>query len=368
MGPTGGVVTTQDKKVSLTIPAGAVSNDITITVTPIANPTSDDRVASKSIYEFGPDGTQFAQAVTLELAYDPADLPPGTDMASLRIAKYVEGEWREVDNITVDTVGHTVSGQIHSFSKYGVKADPCTPMAHQVGGSTSGSISHASCLYDGSKYSDYYDITLAADGALTVNITGIDGTFGVKAYNAQPNEGVVWGSSPTGTPLHVALKAGTYQIFFSGADTTVVGDYSLASSMSAQIGNPPCNPEFVGLQPGTSNTATLTAASCDITLQFANPAKYNGEHAKADYYLVKVESGKTYTFTASILTPNTNIALALFGGGKFIGLSAGGPQDNPKVVSFTAQVTGWIAVEVSSSTITDEWYAPLGSYSISVGG
>lgn len=371
VGPAGGVVTTQDKRVSLDIPAGAVSKDIVITVNPISNPTNDARVADNSVYELGPDGTQFAQPVTLQLAYDPGDLPPGTDMASLRIATYADGEWKDVDNITVDSVKHTVSGQIHHFSKYGVKADPCAPMAHEIGTTSSGAISRdGSCLYpDGPKYSDYYDITMTSEGALTVDATGIDGTFGVKDYNANPSDGLVWAYSPTGTALHVALGAGTYQIFFSGKDTTVTGDYSFTSSLSAQIGNPPCTPEFVALQPGTSNTATLGASSCDIVLKYAQPSKYNGESSKADYYAVKLAGGKSYTVSATILTPGTNIALTVYSQSwKFLDLSAGSQDQNPKTLTVSPQADTWIYVEVSASTVTDDWHTTLGSYRLEVSG
>lgn len=373
VGPTGGTVTAQNDKVTLQVPPGAVSQDITITVSPISNPTNDLRVASGSLYEFGPDGTQFAQPVTLTLAYDPSDLPPGTDMASLRISKYLDGAWQEVDNISVDSVAHTVSGQIHSFSSYGVTADPCTPMLHTVGGTTTGRISAGSCLYPNAggspRYSDYYNFTMASAGAVRVMGSGMPGTVGVKEATSQGNEGTVWAYSSTGTPLQVALKAGTYQIFFSGQDTTQLGDYEIMSRLEDNV-VPVCTSEFVGLIPGTSATATLGPSSCDITLAFADPPKYNGEQSKADYYLVKLPGGKSYTFTATIETAGTNIALALFstyGGAHLAGLDTGGPDQTTKTVTYTPSgASEWITVEVSASTITDAWNAPLGSYTLSV--
>ncbi|HVZ76717.1 MAG TPA: hypothetical protein VG818_01905 [Gemmatimonadaceae bacterium] len=373
VGASGGVVQTADQRVTLNVPAGAVSKDVVISVTPVSNPTNDEHVAANSVYQFGPEGTQFAQPVTLKLAYDSTALPAGTDPASLRISTFVNGAWQVVDNITVDSASHTVSGQIHHFSIYGVNADPCKPRSWDWNSHWTGHITANSCVFPvGPKRSDYFNVSANPGGQTSyymyVQSPDYTGTFGIKDYDANdPSQGTVWAYSSFGTGLYVALLPGKYQLFVSSADTTKRGDYLAQTATVGGIGNPPCDPTFIGLMPGTYNEATLGNNSCDITLRYSDPAKYNGQHSKADYYLVKVLAGHSYTFTATIETANTNIALALYGdGGKFLDLDSGPATHNPKSIRFTPSSTMWVTVEVSASTISDTWNAPLGRYRIEV--
>ncbi|HEU4990380.1 MAG TPA: hypothetical protein VFT41_11395 [Gemmatimonadaceae bacterium] len=373
VGAAGGVVQTADQRVTLNVPAGAVNKDVVISVTPVPNPSSDDHVATNSIYQFGPEGTQFAQPVTLKLAYDSSALPAGTDPAALRISTFANGAWQVVDNITVDSASHTVSGQIHHFSIYGVNADPCTPRTGDLNFAWVGHITSTSCLYPiGPKYSDYFNTPAftGVQAAIEMDVTSQDftGGYGIKDYDASdPSKGTVWAYSPIGTGIRVNLRPGRYQLFVSTADTTKHGDYQGAISVhGSYFGAAPCDPTFVGLTPGTYNLTALTSVSCDITLQYSDPPKYNGQHTKADYYAVKLPGGHTYTFTATIETANTNIALALYGNGKFLNLAAGPSTQNPKVIRFTPATDMWVTLEVSASTISDTWNAPLGAYRIEV--
>jgi hypothetical protein len=76
IGASGGTVTNGDT--SVTIPAGALSADTTVTVTstPDAAPPSDATPVGAP-YTFGPEGQQFAQPVTVTLPFDASRLPAG---------------------------------------------------------------------------------------------------------------------------------------------------------------------------------------------------------------------------------------------------------------------------------------------------
>ena len=68
---TGGAVTSSDGKLALSIPAGAVGSNVTITTEPATPPAAG---AVGTVYEIGPSGTQFAMPVTLTLHYAAADV------------------------------------------------------------------------------------------------------------------------------------------------------------------------------------------------------------------------------------------------------------------------------------------------------
>jgi len=367
VGSTGGTVVSSDSKVTLQVPAGAVSRDIVVSMTPSTTP--NEHVIAGSVYEFGPDGTQFAQPVTLRMKYDDSAIPAGMAKGSLRVAKEVNGEWVEVETTVVDSTNRILSAQITSFSKYDIKANACVPRALSSG-IVAGEITRRDCLYTTPhRRSDYYNFTVPAATAYSVLVSApFTGVIGIKAYNDDPAAGLVWNSTNINTPMRVMLAPGRYQLFVSGQDTTKLGSYTINATTAAGLGNIACN-EAVALTPGASNTATLSTQSCDITLaNSVNPA-FNGQKSRADYYAVKVEAGKSYEFTATITTPDTNIALAIWAGGRIVSVDGSLATTQTKRRTFNATVTGYIVLEVSASTMSPTvWTAPLGGYRVAVTG
>jgi hypothetical protein len=132
VGPAGGAFTAADGRVVLFFPAGAVTGDVLITVTPTDPPASTGFLAG-ACYEFEP-GMDFLQPVDLTIAYDPAAVVG--DAADLRLAKFVdEGDVRHQlwPSGSVDTANHTVTGHIRGFSLHGAvdgrtTAPPVPPM------------------------------------------------------------------------------------------------------------------------------------------------------------------------------------------------------------------------------------------------
>jgi hypothetical protein len=84
VGPSGGTVTADDGT-TVVIPAGALTQDVTITITP--NPFAATLTQAQPLavqHLFGPEGQHFLKTVSVTLAFDPANLPPGakaTDVA-----------------------------------------------------------------------------------------------------------------------------------------------------------------------------------------------------------------------------------------------------------------------------------------------
>jgi len=116
----GATLSAQSGNVSLTVPPGAVPATTTITVQAVADEPADPNLVPGTLFEFGPDGLQFEEPVTLRLAYDPTAIPEQVDEAQLRIFKRSGTGWLPTDNGSVDVATATVSGEIDSFSQYAV--------------------------------------------------------------------------------------------------------------------------------------------------------------------------------------------------------------------------------------------------------
>jgi hypothetical protein len=69
VGATGGTVATSDGAATIEIPAGALPDDVAITITPLANPPAD---AIGTAYEIGPSGTRFSKPVSIVLRHPPS--------------------------------------------------------------------------------------------------------------------------------------------------------------------------------------------------------------------------------------------------------------------------------------------------------
>ncbi len=119
IGPNGGIVLSNDHKASVTIPAGALSKQVGITVNAVSGTPAGNIGAA---YEFEPSGTTFNQPATISITYNPADLPSTVAESSLKLGTLVNNQWTELSGSTVDAAAHTVTGTTTHFSVYGVFA------------------------------------------------------------------------------------------------------------------------------------------------------------------------------------------------------------------------------------------------------
>ena len=75
--------------VEMVVPAGALPTGVTFSATPVSSPPASYRLVAGSVYDIGPDGTQFSVPVSLTLSYDGLTLPQGVSATELRINKLV---------------------------------------------------------------------------------------------------------------------------------------------------------------------------------------------------------------------------------------------------------------------------------------
>jgi uncharacterized delta-60 repeat protein len=128
IGPAGGVISAHIGRVVLDFSPGAVSEDIDIRVSLLAN-VGVPGVITPTAFDFGPDGASFSAPVTLTLTYDEADLPAGIDESTdlfILGTSHTTGELVPVPGSVTDPVANTVSAPISGFSTHGI-AIQCLP-------------------------------------------------------------------------------------------------------------------------------------------------------------------------------------------------------------------------------------------------
>ncbi|NOT08312.1 MAG: hypothetical protein HOP28_08900, partial [Gemmatimonadales bacterium] len=127
IGAAGGVVTGPGGNVTITIPAGALSSGTAITVGAVAQPQAHARLIAGTAYDLGPDGTAFAQPVTLAIKFDPAVIGLGIP-PNFRIHRFTSGAWTPLPGGSVDIPARTVTAPTSSFSRYAILEIPTEPL------------------------------------------------------------------------------------------------------------------------------------------------------------------------------------------------------------------------------------------------
>lgn len=123
VGPGGGQAVGGGGNVTLVIPAGAVTSNVAVTITPFSA-APDPKFVSGTAYEFLPGGTQFSQPVTVRIRYATGQVPPGSSASLFRLGRLVGNTWTEIPGSSVDLATQTVSGTTTSFSVYGIVLAP----------------------------------------------------------------------------------------------------------------------------------------------------------------------------------------------------------------------------------------------------
>ena len=121
IGAAGGTIVANNGLATLTIPAGALTTALPITVTATPNPPAAGDVIAGTSYELGPEGTTFAKPVTLDFKY-PA-VVAAADSAQLLyvIGRFTAGKWAPLSGSSVNWLTRTVTAQTSSFSAYAVQ-------------------------------------------------------------------------------------------------------------------------------------------------------------------------------------------------------------------------------------------------------
>lgn len=378
VGNTGGTVTAAGGSVTLQLPAGALASSTPITVTAKPDTVRTEHTVGPA-YLFGPTGTTFAQPVTMALKYEPAQLPPYTDKAALRVARLTNGVWVPLtESVVVDSATNTVRAATRSFSSYGVVRDPCMPFNGGTG-NISGQISATDCLFaTAGRRSDYYTLRPANGEVITLRGSGtLDGLYGVKEATADPAVGTVWNSvAAIDRELRIVSNGDSLQLFVSGRDSTKLGSYTFTRSAgSLATVDHECvtssnGKSYIALMPGSGMAGRmLPTNSCTVNIQFSpNPAAI-GKPLLVHYYPVRLLAGRRYTINASGFAPQSSITVFPSGGGAPVGQDV--TNGTNRTISFVPATTNYYFIEIGSggfenANSTGAWVNPGFTYALSV--
>jgi hypothetical protein len=113
IGPEGGMIQSEDGRLQLHFPKGALGTTTSISLQPQTNTMPAGRGTS---YRLEPSGTVFNTPVKVVLRYDEADIAGvSKELVSLALQDS-SGQWTNVKNVSFDTVNKTITGFIKHFS------------------------------------------------------------------------------------------------------------------------------------------------------------------------------------------------------------------------------------------------------------
>jgi hypothetical protein len=127
IGSEGGNVTNPGGS-SVDVPSGALPTSTNITISKIDAPAPAGTVLVGSAFDFSPEGTTFAQPVTIKLPFDPALLPAGRTAASITIYTAPRGS-TQYTALPTTVSGNSVQTTASHFTVY----LPAAPVANSDG-------------------------------------------------------------------------------------------------------------------------------------------------------------------------------------------------------------------------------------------
>jgi hypothetical protein len=275
-GTAGGTINLAGGNVTLTLPPGALPNDIFLTVVPATNlPSGGPNPIPGTAWDFGPDGLVFDKPVTMTIKYDPANLPQGTDESELRIHKLVNGSYVQVDAGSVDVVNHTLSAPVNGFSIYvgltrrfpGSQQDlvgPAVP-AIEVFDPSSGTYQSALAIDASSA-----DVSVRTRITMTDNISGVGGGQAYFIYmgpSGKSRRFICWFFGAALAPTSGSDTNGQWECTSNWPRYTEAGAWTLRfAHIEDKVGN---NVNYLQTARGLCENATATARC------ITNPAQVN---------------------------------------------------------------------------------------------
>ena len=192
IGAAGGSVSTPDGKITLTIPAGALTANTLISIQPISN-NAHGRLGAG--YRLTPDGQTFAQPVVLKFSYTDQDLA-GSDPEILGAAfQTAAGFWQWLGTPTIDRVARTMSISTTHFTDFSmVQGYRLQPLAKTLKVNESLALQVAFCYPYPETGSDLTPLGLSCDTAASQ--VEVAAPFVISEWSVN---GVLGGGGATGT-------------------------------------------------------------------------------------------------------------------------------------------------------------------------
>lgn len=116
IGSDGGSIEADGGNVVLDIPEGALEEDVELTVAPAETSELPEGAIEGTAFDFGPDGQEFAEPVTITVHYDETQV---TDEENLSIHLLRDDIWEKIPSI-VNTAENVITAEVTHFSVYAV--------------------------------------------------------------------------------------------------------------------------------------------------------------------------------------------------------------------------------------------------------
>ncbi len=117
IGTNGGAITSADSNMSITIPAGALSSDKSITVQPVTRKLPD---GYGRVYRLTPHDISFQQPVTIRMRYDEDSIKNTVPELLGIVYQDQSGKWFFSGEPVLDKVNHTLTTTTTHFSDWGI--------------------------------------------------------------------------------------------------------------------------------------------------------------------------------------------------------------------------------------------------------
>ncbi|HYE53630.1 MAG TPA: hypothetical protein VD996_02265 [Chitinophagaceae bacterium] len=116
IGPDGGTITSADGKMTLTIPAGALETNTSVSMQPIESTVPGG--IEKAAYRFAPHGIQFKKPAELTFKYKNGDKELFSPELMEVATQLENGTWKVAGKISIDKTAATATVPLHHFSDY----------------------------------------------------------------------------------------------------------------------------------------------------------------------------------------------------------------------------------------------------------
>ncbi|MCC7382985.1 MAG: hypothetical protein IT384_14195 [Deltaproteobacteria bacterium] len=127
IGPSGGIVLSDDGQLVVQVPEGALSSTLTVTVA-AADPSTLPVGTIGTAYVLGPEGTVFSAPVLLTFHLQASELA-GLTWGAVRVGTIEAGVWAPLGMTMIDEQSMTAAAVTAHFSIFGVHSEPCSGLA-----------------------------------------------------------------------------------------------------------------------------------------------------------------------------------------------------------------------------------------------
>ncbi len=245
IGVLGGTVLSADGNAELIIPEGAldVATDVVVTKVADSEFTGDLTYVGNTAYKVEPDGQTLHKPATMNIKYDPANVPSGMDVTQLRIQQRdrIQNRWRDCTQPGLKN--QTVGANVDSFGTFAVTGKPSGGGGGGGGGGGS-SASVATVTISPSSINlvegDVIQLTAttldSAGNTLSVPVTWSTGNSNVATIDATGLlTAVTNGSTSVTASAGGKQGGGSVSVASKVATITITGDATIRVAATSQL-------------------------------------------------------------------------------------------------------------------------------------